>query len=55
VTDDTVARLAAVLAMNAEVLGMQAENMQRAAVGSSMAYTADNFFRAADMMREAAK
>jgi len=41
-------RLGRILAINARILGMQALNMQRAAVGSSMAYDDADFFCEAD-------
>jgi len=54
-TDETVTRLAAVLAAYSRVLGMQALNMQRAALGHSMAYTDADFFHDADLIEKAAQ
>ncbi len=43
-----IKRLALVFALQAEVEGMKAENMQRNATGSSMAYDDSNFIRLAE-------
>ena len=43
----TVGQLAFVLAENARVLGMQAENEQRKHLGASMVYTEESFSAAA--------
>lgn len=40
---ETVRALGFILACNARVEGMRAENQQRAALGESMAYTASDF------------
>lgn len=40
---ELVSVLAQVMAQQAVVLGMQADNMQRAAIGESMAWTAADF------------
>lgn len=50
--EDSVFTLGLLLAAYTEVLGMQAENMQRAAVGSSMAYTSETFVQMANEMRK---
>lgn len=42
--------LSAIVRCQAQVAGMTAENQQRAAVGSSMAYTDDGFTRSIDEM-----
>lgn len=47
-------RLALVLAVQAEIEGMKAENMQRQAVGSSMAYDDKSFCDKADELRNLA-
>lgn len=49
-----VRRLALVLAVQAEVEGMKAENMQREAVGSSMAYDDGAFSDKANELRNLA-
>lgn len=50
-TDYTVKRLALVLAIQAEIEGMKAENMQRAIQGYSVAWTESNFCQKADELR----
>ncbi|UYA99067.1 hypothetical protein P9A54_gp82 [Xanthomonas phage vB_Xar_IVIA-DoCa10] len=50
-----VQQLGNILAANARVLGMQAENQQRAVQGESMAYTAQDFNVEADQMEAAAR
>jgi len=45
--DSQLIRFGNMLAAYTRVLGMQAENMQRSAVGSSMAYDADAFYNEA--------
>ncbi len=50
-TDYTVKRLALVLAIQAEIEGMKAENMQRAIQGYSVAWTESNFCQKADGLR----
>lgn len=49
-----VRRMALVLAVQAEIEGMKSDNMQREAVGSSMAYTEEDFFAKADDLRNLA-
>ncbi len=50
-----VQQLGNILAAQARVLGMQAENQQRAVQGESMAYTYHDFSAEADQMEAAAR
>ena len=50
-TGQLLAIHAQILAANARVLGMQAENMQRAAVGNSMAYGEAAFLCESDYLQ----
>jgi len=54
-TDEQIRIFGQILAVNARVLGMQALNMQRAAVGASMAYGDDSFFAEADNLDRLAR
>ncbi|MFV0392431.1 MAG: hypothetical protein ACK5KP_11210 [Paludibacteraceae bacterium] len=50
----TVKRLALVLAVQAEIEGMKAENMQREQQGYSMAWAENDFCQKADELRNLA-
>jgi hypothetical protein len=52
--DYTVKRLALILAIQAEIEGMKAENMQREQQGYSMAWTESDFFEKAEELRQLA-
>lgn len=52
--DYTVKRLALVLAVQAEIEGMKAENMQREQQGYSMAWTEIDFCQKAEELRNLA-
>jgi hypothetical protein len=52
--DYTVKRLALVLAIQAEIEGMKAENMKREYHGNSVAWTEVDFFRRANALRNLA-
>ena len=52
--DYTVRRLALVLAVQAEIEGMKAENMQREQQGYSMAWTETDFCQKAEELRNLA-
>jgi hypothetical protein len=49
--DSTVKRLALILAVQAEIEGMKAENMQREHRSESMAYSEKDFTKAAEELR----
>ena len=49
-----IRRLAAILAIQADVEGMKAENMQREHLGQSMAYTDDDFHAMSEILTELA-
>ena len=51
---DTVDKLAKVLALNIEALGMSAANMERNSVGEAMAYNYNDFYHIAKELRELA-
>ena len=53
-TDQGVKRLALILAINAEIEGMKAENAQREQLGNSVAYGDYSFQIKADELREIA-
>ena len=53
-TDSTVKRLALILAVQAEIEGMKAENIQREHQGLSVAYGDHSFKIKADELREIA-
>lgn len=50
--ESDIYKLAQILAINAEILGMQAENDQRKACGESMAYTNNDFCYMANDLRK---
>ena len=52
--DYTVRRLALILAVQAEIEGMKAENMQREQQGYSMAWTESDFCEKAEELRQLA-
>lgn len=47
--------LAEMLALNAEIEGMKADNADRAQHGYSMAYSGDQFFAVAEQLRDLSK
>ncbi|MDA3831900.1 MAG: hypothetical protein PF495_00730 [Spirochaetales bacterium] len=54
-TEEAVRALGHILACNARVLGMQAENMQRSVLDQSMAYSEDEFNQEAFAMENIAR
>lgn len=53
-TDYTVKRLALILAIQAEIEGMKAENLQRISVNYSMEYNESDFKAKSEELRELA-
>lgn len=53
--DYNVRKLARILACQARVLGMQAENAWRESCGNSIAYTEEQFFAEAEMLENLAR